>query len=499
MTGFISRRRVGWVFGPVLFLALLLLPEGAAGLSPAQRAMLAVAALMVVWWITEALPLAATAMLPIALYPLLGILPAKEATRAYAHPVLFLFMGGFLIALAMQKWRLHERLAMAFMLRVGTEPRRILLGFIVTTAFLSMWISNTATTMMMLPIVLSVLACFPGETKEFALSLSLAVAYSANVGGLATPIGTAPNAVMLGMVGEIFPEAPRISFVKWMTAGLPVSIIMALLVWGYFAWRIRHVAKEDVSLRAVFEERQRALGPMRAGERIVAIVGGGTVLLWLFRADIHLGETLTIHGWANLLPWPDMVDDGTVAMAMALLLFALPAGGGQRVLDWTWAARLPWHVILLLGGGFALARGFAASDLDMWVGERLHALGALPPWALLLGVIFALIFITEVTSNTAIATTSLPVLAALAKALSLNPIALMLPATFACECAFMLPTATPPNAIVFSSGRVSIPQMARTGFFLNLLATLVLTLLAFFFIYPMWGISLSEAPAWLSP
>jgi sodium-dependent dicarboxylate transporter 2/3/5 len=492
-------KRVSLALGILLFALVMLAPSGAFGLTPQQRSMLAAALLMVTWWVGEALPLAATGMLPLALYPLLGILPARDTAASYAHPIIFLFVGGFLIALALQKWNLHQRLAAAVVLRAGTGPRGMFLAFIAVTAFLSMWVSNTATVMMMLPVAMSVMEAYRGEGRhELASALYIGIAYAASIGGLATPIGTAPNAVMLGAYGELFPEAPRISFAQWMSAGAPLAGMLCAALGVYFLLRLRrHLPGIESPPREFFAGRLAALGPMRGGERAVAGVAAATALLWIFRGDIALNGDFVIRGWSSLMPWAKFVDDGTVAMAAALALFAIPVGEGGRLLDWEWAARLPWDVVLLLGGGFALSRGFEATGLDLWLGGRLQGLAALPPFWLLLALTAVMVFMSEIASNTAQATAILPVLAGICRALSLHPLALMMPAAMACSCGFMLPMATPPNAIVFGTGDVRMREMVRAGFWLDCIAVLAITFLFSAVVLPGWGVSLRVPPAWL--
>ncbi len=463
-------QRIGLIAGPVLAFALLVFFDLEPG-RPAVTRTAAVALLMAVWWMTEAVPLAATALLPVVLFPLLGIMDGKKVAPIYFNHVIFLFIGGFMVALAMQRWNLHRRIALRVLLWCGVRPRRILLGFMVSTAFLSMWISNTATTMMMVPIVLAVvLKLEEGEARgRFATGLFLGVAYSASIGGVATLVGTPPNLSFARILNIQFPDAPEISFAGWFVFAFPISVLFLIVAWlllSYLHAGGRHAKTFDQS---VLRDQYRALGPLSYEEAVVLADFVLLALLWLFRNEIRIGDAV-IPGWSGLFPSGSFLNDGTVAMGMALLLFLIPArsDSAEKILDRKTVSKLPWHIVLLFGGGFALATGFKDSGLSMWFGHRLAGLSALHPMLLVAILCLMITFLTELTSNTATAEMFLPILAALGVAIQVDPLLLMIPGTLSCSFAFMLPVATPPNAIVFGTDRVRMTDMVRVGLILNL-------------------------------
>ncbi len=472
--GYRPAQRVGLIAGLAIFALVLALPHP-HGLSPAAWRTAAVALLMAVWWMTEALPIPATALLPLVLFPALGILNVEAASSPYANDLIFLFMGGFFIAMAMERWGLHRRIALSIVAAVGTGPQRLVLGFMLATAFLSMWISNTATTAMMLPIALAVGEMFRPEDHEgpfnFGIALMLGVAYASSIGGVATIIGTPPNAVLVGAVQELLGQ--QIGFVQWMAVGVPLAAVMLpatwliLVRWLYPAGRLAGDAAQ------VLQDERRRLGPMGPGERRVAFIFGLTVLAWLFRAPKAFGG-FTIPGIQTFAP---MIDDSTIAIGASVLLFLAPVNlrAGTFTLDWATARRIPWGVLLLFGGGLSLARAMDTSGLAAWIGSGLAGLGALPP--VVLFALAALLFciLTELTSNTATSTMAMPVMAGVAVAVGLAPVSLMATAALACSMAFMLPVATPPNAIVFGSGYLTIPQMVRAGIVLELVGAALIT------------------------
>ncbi len=459
------RQRIGLLLGPLLFLLVLLMPTPEA-MSPAAQRLAAVTLLMASWWISEALPIAATALLPIVLFPLLEVMSLAQTTSAYANPMVYLFLGGFLIAMAMQRWSLHRRIALHTIRLVGTSPRRIILGFMLATAFLSMWISNTATAMMLLPIGLAVIAqrqdVGEDEGEGFGTALMLGIAYAASIGGVATLIGTPPNAILAGVLRE--QHAITLGFAQWMGLALPLSSLMLLLAWLYLTRLVYNGgAGGHKDGGALIDEQLSALGRMGVAERRVLAVFCLVATAWMVRGLLDIA-------------WLDRVGDPGIAMAAALLLFVIPSGSerGGRLLDWPSAVRLPWEILILFGGGFSLAAAFVHSGLTGWLVGQLGLLQQMPLWLLLLAVVLLVIFLTEVTSNTATATIVLPLMGALAGAMSVAPTLLMVPAAIAASYAFMLPVATPPNAIVFGGGYVTIPQMARAGIWMNLLATLLI-------------------------
>jgi len=468
-----SRRLTGLFLGPILFLLVLLLPQP-EGMEATAQVVAAVTLLMATWWISEAIPIAATALLPIVLFPLLGVMSTAQTTAAYANHLIYLFLGGFLIAMAMQKWNLHRRIALHTIRIVGTSPSRTVLGFMLATAFLSMWISNTATAMMMLPIGLAVIASRHENGDEgngFGISLMLGIAYAASIGGVATLIGTPPNAILAGVLEET--TGRTIGFAEWMGFALPLALLMLAIAWFYLT-RIAYPSGEagGAKTRDLLHEQLQQLGPTRWEEKWILAVFTAVAAGWILRGLVDVA-------------WLDGVGDATIAMAGATLLFLIPSDWrkGRFLLDWESAVKLPWEIIILFGGGFTLASGFAESGLTAWIVSRLGLLEATPPWLLVAAVTMLVIFLTEVTSNTATATIVLPVMGALAAAMGMEAAELMIPAAIAASYAFMLPVATPPNAIVFSSGEVTIPQMARAGLWMNLIASLVITLYVLLF-YP---------------
>jgi sodium-dependent dicarboxylate transporter 2/3/5 len=477
---------IGLLLGPAVFLLLLALPAP-AGLSPQGMSVAAVAALMAVWWISEAIPLPATALLPILLFPLLGVLDGVEVTRAYGNHLIYLFLGGFLIAVTMERWNLHHRIALHTIRLVGVTPHRIVLGFMLATAFLSMWISNTAATMMMVTIALAVLHEIAGDAGEspaysqFSATLMLGVGYSASIGGIATLIGTPPNAIFAGVVERTY--GISISFVDWMKFGLPLSLVMLGITWFYLT-RIRFrggLPALDGGSEFIRDQIGK-LGPMSRAEKGVATVFSLVALLWIVRG-FYQPEALL------------MVTDSTIAIAGALLLFLIPVNLARRefLLDWRTAVTIPWDIIILFGGGFALAKGFSETGLTNWLAGLLGVLQGTDIVLVIAAVVLLVIFLTEVTSNTATASLLLPVMAALAAAVEVHPFGLMVAAVIAASFAFMLPVATPPNAIVYGSHEVSIQQMAGAGLWLNLLAVVIVTGFICLWLPQVWSLDLQNA------
>jgi sodium-dependent dicarboxylate transporter 2/3/5 len=493
--------QVGLLAGPLLAAFLVLFFDLEPGRPEVTRTA-AVALWMAVWWLTEAIPLAVTAMLPVVLFPFLGVMSGKAVAPLYFNSIIFLFVGGFIVALAMQRWNLHKRLALRILLLIGIHPRALLLGFMVATAFLSMWISNTASTMMMVPIALAIVLdleeTLGGEVvSRYAKGLFLGVAYGATLGGIATLVGTPPNLVFVKIFSITFPKAPEVSFAAWFAFAFPVSVVFLLLVWLVLS-SIYGPPKDAFSLdRGIFEKEYEALGPISYEERVVLVNFVILAVLWLFRGDITIGR-FTLPGWSTLFSTPAFLDDGTVAILIATLLFVIPARGGEggRIMDWETATRLPWNIVLLFGGGFALARGFKYSGLSLWLGDRLAALSALHPLLIVAAICLLLTFLTELTSNTATSQLILPVIAALAVQIRINPLFLMIPGTLSCSCAFMLPVATPPNAIVFGTGRLRIADMAKVGVGLNFLGVVIITAAIYFVGTAVFGIDLARTPGW---
>jgi sodium-dependent dicarboxylate transporter 2/3/5 len=497
--GFTRAKLVGLVLGLILFVFFLFDIPG-FGMSPEAAATAGVVLLMACFWVSMCLPIPVTSLLPIVLFPLLGIAGSGATVKYYANNNIYLFMGGFIIALAIEKWNLHRRIALHIASLIGTSPARMVLGFMCATAFMSMWISNTATTMMMLPIGLAVISQSDrtgGKEGKFAVALMLGIAYGASIGGIATPIGTPPNIEFLGQYERGFETAPAISFFRWIKVFLPLVLILLPLAWFILSRKIPAGVRKSGIGRGVIREQLRELGPMDSAEKRVSIVFGLTALLWIFRADISLGF-LTIPGWSNILPDPGMVHDATVAVFMAVMIFIIPAGRKypkQFLMDWPTARKLPWGILLLFGGGFAIAGGFTISGLDQQIGMALKPHLTFHPLLIVFVVCLLLTFLTELTSNTATTAAMLPIMKGTALALGLNPLLLMVPATISASMAFMLPVATPPNAIVFSSGRIRMSEMVRIGLILNLVIAILVACVTYYFVLPAWGYD-SSMPIW---
>lgn len=473
----LSSKQIGAAIG-LGGLALVLVAPAPADLSNAAWRAFGLAWLMAAFWIAELLPLGITALLPIALGPSLGIAEVGSVTRSYAHPLIFLFLGGFTLGLAMERWRLHERIALLILSRLGGTPAKELAGFMLATAFLSMWVSNTATTIMMLPIVLSVVRMkeMPSarEGNPYAVALLLGIAYAASIGGIGTLIGTPPNALLAAFLLD--QHQIEIGFAEWMLVGLPISVVMLSLAW---LWLARGVAKglsagtqteqdsKNQFSKEEFQKRLSKLGPLTIMERRVAMIFSLTAAAWIFQPLLE-----------RVLPQLGISAAG-IAIACAILLHALPAGDkeGSRLMNWDTTKKLPWDVLLLFGGGLALAGLIQDSGLAKAIAEWLSVLEGLPILVVIGSVTLTVIFLTEVTSNTATAAAFLPLLAALAVALGLPAQVLAVPAAIAASCAFMLPMATPPNAIVFGSGELKVKQMASAGLVLNIAGVVVVMLL----------------------
>ena len=460
----------------MVFLLVLLLPAP-AGLSNEGWHTAGLAGLMAVWWMTEAIPIPATALLPLVVLPIAGIGTMRETAAPYANPIIFLFLGGFILAAGLEASGLHRRLALGIIRLAGTTPRRLIAGFMVATAFLSMWISNTATVMMMLPIAVSTLAVVEPDTESpnphLPIALLLGVAYAANIGGLATLIGTPPNALLAGFMEETYGRT--LGFAQWMTLGLPLTLVALPLCWLVLTRLLFPVGNGtttngDDDLMA----KWRARGPMSGRERVVAVVTGGTALAWIFRP--------MLGGWI-----PGLSDAG-IAIAGAMLLFLIPVDWKrlEPVLRWNSVERLPWGILILFGGGISLASAIQRSGLAEWIGTGLTTAGSWPLIGLVAVITTVIVLLTEITSNTATAATFLPVVAALAVASGLDPIMLAAPAALAASCAFMLPVATPPNAIVYASERVPIVAMIRAGLVLNVMMVLLITAMSVG-ILKLWG------------
>lgn len=493
--------QIALILTPLLSMAILIF----ADLDPDNVKVtycFAVAFLMAVWWITEAVPLAVTALLPVALFPLLGIVDGKTVSSMYFNHLIFLYIGGFMMAFAMERWNLHRRIALRILILFGVSPGRILFGFMFATAFLSMWMSNTATAMMMLPIALSIImkleeALGEVSTSKYNVGLLLGIAYSASIGGISTLVGTPPNLSFARIVSIIFPEMKEISFADWFIYAMPATILLFLAAWLllYFMYRPNKSWK-NIKI-GDFRHEYNALGKPKTEEKIVFVLFVILALLWIFRTGFSI-QGFEIPGWAKLFKQPAYINDGTVAIFIAIILFMIPSTTqkGERIMNWETARKLPWNIVLLFGGGFALAHGFVESGLSMWFGEQLAELANVPPLILTLANVTMMSFLTELTSNVATTEMILPILAGLSKTIHINPLLLMIPATLAASLAFMLPIATPPNAIIFGTNRIRVKDMVKTGFFLNLLGIVIATLLMYFWGTLVFDIDVTVFPDW---
>ncbi len=548
------RSRIGLYLGPAAFLFVLFFVE-LDPQNPLVTRMVAIVALMAIWWITEAIPLAATALLPIVLFPIMGIMRGRElpadnridfssvvisgdytpsdfdiifpnVANQYMDWIILLFMGGFMIAIAVEKWSLHKRIALHILRVIGGQPHRLVLGFMLATGFLSMWLSNTATALMMMPMGMSLILLYEelneqivadgGSVNErapnFALTLLLGIAYSSSIGGLATLIGTPPNGVLITQMSQLFPLAPEITFSSWMLFALPLSAFFMIVAWLVLTRLIFPLpATTPFSGKDFIQGEINKLGRMAPEEKRVAVVFGTAAVLWMTRKDRLFGDDVDIFGWSHFLdqfltsvgasPVGYLLDDGTVSIAMALTLFIIPASKqvGGRLLDWDDAKKVPWGILLLFGGGLALAKGFDTSGLSVYIAQQLQqSLGEASPLAIVISTVAVITGLTEVMSNTATISLAVPIMSSMSQAINVHPLLLLIPTTLAASCAFMLPVSTPPNAIVYGSGRVPIMKMVIAGFWLDLISIVILT----GFVYTLGHLTfdvLGEFPAWAMP
>lgn len=478
------------LLGPAIFLVLLLLgtPEGIPELA---YLVLISTVWIAIWWVTEAVPIPMTSLLPMILYPLMGIMSMNEVVAPYSKSIIFLFIGGFILALAMEKWNLHRRIALTIITKVGTNLEQILGGFIIATGFLSMWISNTATTMMMIPIAFSIIQQFDdledsnkGTIKGFGKALMLSIAYSASIGGMATLVGTPTNLIFAEAVKDFY--GVDIPFDQWFLFGLPISLTLLVVCW----W---HISRNKFQLHqvkiagnpSIIKDQLTALGKMSSEEKWVLGVFSLVAISWITRRYL-------------LSPFIPAINDTHIALIGALVLFMIPSKNnkGEQLMDWNTALKLPWGILLLFGGAFAVAAGFEKSGLTTWLGEQLSLLQTVPYWLILLIIITLVNFLTEITQNMATCTLMMPVLAGLAVAINVHPYGLMVATCIAASCAFMLPFATAPNAIIFGSGLLEIKDMIRVGFMLNILSIIIIVLFTYFLMPQVWQIDLMAFPDW---
>lgn len=482
---------IGLILGPLLFFCTLIF-FSAEGLSFQAKAVLATTIWVAIWWITEAIPIPATSLLPLFLLPITGALNSSTTTSAYGDDIVFLFLGGFFIATAMEKWNLHKRMALAIIAFVGTSTQGILLGFMLATAFLSMWVSNTASVMMMVPMALAITAQVGSALKNtpeavdipiFEKALLFAVGYAGTIGGMGTLIGTPPNIILAAQARELF--GVEISFASWMLIGVPIVIILLGIAWFYLGRIAFRMKIKGIPGGKVFIQKERAaLGKISFEETAVSIVFASAAFLWITRGFI----------WSDLVP---EIRDGMIAVLAAVALFIIPTRSqvNGRVLDWKDSKEIPWGILLLFGGGLAIAAGFRETGLATWIGDQLTVLESLHMIVIIACTALLILFLTEITSNTATATMIIPVVASLALALNIHPFALMVPCAMAANCAFMLPVGTPPNAIIFATEKLRIIEMVRTGFIMNIIAACLIVLVVYFLMPQLWNLDLHSIPA----
>lgn len=475
------KKIIALILGPLSFIILTFFnpPEG---MSDSAYFMVGVTLWIAIWWVTEAVPIAVTALLPVILFPTTGIMKISETTAAYGDKYIFLYLGGFFLAIAIEKWNLHKRMALHIIKLIGTNIYKVILGFMVATAFLSMWISNTATAVMMLPIGMSIVSqlkdnptTVENENAIFGKALMLSIAYSASIGGIATLIGTPPNLVMAGFVLKTY--GIEITFGQWFQFGLPISILLLTIAWVYltrFAFKFEQ--KEFPGGKDEVNRLLQELGPIKYEEKIVLLVFVLTALCWITRSFLL----------QDLIPG---IDDTIIAIGAAILLFILPTKKrNDRIINWGDSIRIPWGIILLFGGGMALAAGFQETGLALWLGNQIDLLTGISLALLVVIILFSVNFLTEITSNLATAAMLLPILAPVAVSLGVDPFILIVAATTAASCAFMLPVATPPNAVVFGSGYLEIIDMVKSGFWMNIISIVILFVFVYIVLPILWGL-----------
>jgi len=475
----INKKNIGLFLGPIVFFIVKIF-YNPIDLSEQGLSILASTLWVAIWWITEAVPIYVTALIPIILFPLSGGLELKQTTAAYGHKFVFLFVGGFILAIAIEKWRLHKRIALNIISLVGTKKSNIILGFMIATAFLSMWISNTATAVMILPVGLAIISqlkdnpkTIQNENLVFGKILMLAIAYSASIGGMATLIGTPPNLVLAGVIKTSYNI--EINFLQWMSFGLPISILLLFICWKYLTSIAYKFDDQnfDSGLNEI-NDQLKSLGKISYEEKSVMIVFIGTALAWITQSFI-------------IKKYIPEIDDTIIAIIAAVILFILPnKEGSHKLLSWDDAVKLPWGILLLFGGGMALAKGFDTSGLAIWIGSQMSFFNTIPLLALLFLLVAMVNFLTEITSNLATTAMLLPVLVALAETIGVNPYYLLVGATVAASCAFMLPVATPPNAVVFGSKILKIDDMIKKGFWMNLISIFILTAAVYWVLPIIW-------------
>ena len=529
--------RIGRILGPVLFFLILALPTPAAMSLPAQR-LLAVTVLMSTYWLTQAIPIPITSLLPLVLFPMLAIQDTASVSRTYVTDNTFLFLGGFIIALGIEKWGLHERMALHIVRLLGTSMKKVVLGFMLATGFLSMWISNTASALLMTPIALALVVAIqaahhkasgadsPAPTTidrkgifgPFGVALMLGICWSSSIGGFTTLVGTVTNVQFTQLWKSMFPGGPELSAGNWLAAFGPVGLVMLLLAWGLLVFNLKTPKSASID-RKFFSARLRQLGTPSRAEWTMLAVFVTTAFLWTFRKPLEFGDAELTGGWNSMVvsfltntlgASPEFaksaIGDSTVALAMVIIMFLVPSGQRSSdgrstyLMDWETAVRLPWSILLLVGGGFAIADAFEKTGLATWMGDVMAVtVEGWPVWALVAATCLLLTFLTEFATNVVMLTVTLPVLAKVAVTLQVDPRLLMMPAAVSASCAFMLPIGTPPNAIVFSSGVITMGDMARKGLLLNIVGVITVTLATVFYLVPKLDLQTDSLPDWAKP
>lgn len=486
---------MGLFAGIAAFAIILILPTP-AGMTFQAKSVAAVVILMSIWWVTEAIPVFATAFLPLVLYPILEVLPADKTAANYGHNYVLMMLGGFFIAKAIETQNLHKRIALLIITFFGISRQRIIISMMVATAFLSMWIANVTGAVMMFPIAMSIIAKEEDDGHgqgTFGTALMLAIAYSATLGGLGTLIGSPTNLILIGILEKLFPAAPPVTFLTWLKIGLPVLLVF-LPVFAYFLIRYFKVSGNLSNNQTIIADELKALGTTTPGEKRVIFVCLVAIFGWVFREDFVVGN-FVLPGWSSLLGLGDFVHDSTVSIGAAMLLFILPANKTTRLLDWKAASQVPWGVVIIVGGGYAIAAGFQNTGLADWLGNHLAFISTLPFLLVLILIMAFVIIFTEFNSNTATANIVLPILASIAVAASINPLLLMIPATIASSIGFMMPAGTGPNTVILGSGRVTVKDMMKCGVWLNLISLVLLTIILYVFVIPILGLE-TGLPAW---
>lgn len=491
----ISNKHLGLLTGLIVFLIIILLPSP-SGMSPSAKNAAAVSLLMAIWWISDAIPIFATALVPMVFFPILKIMPAGETAINYGHDFVLMTISGFFLAKAIEAQNLHTRIALVLINALGSSRPRILLSIMIATTFLSMWIANVTTALLMLPIGMAIILkeeSMGNSNPKFGTALMLGIAYSASIGGLGTIIGSPTNMIFTGIMAKLYPEAPPIGFFTWMKVGVPLILIFLPLVW-YYIIKFFKIRGDIPGNKEMIKKEMLKLGKMSKGEKRVLVVFIFTTIGWIFREDFVI-DKLVIPGWASFIGVSEYAKDSTVGMLAALFLFSLSEGNKKRILDWKTAVQIPWGVGIIIGGGYAMAQSFKITGLADWIGSQLSFFSDYPTIIVLIVVIAFVLLFTELNPNTASVNIFLPVLGAMAVAGNINPLLLMVPATFASSMAFIMPAGTGPNTVIFGSNRVTAGDMARCGLGIKIISLVLLIFLAYFLIIPLMGIE-RAMPLW---